>query len=121
MNNDFLDKDFMISLAEKMQCEVFKPGDILMHKGDLGDKMYVILRGQLGVYMKKNPIIKVDSPVAVLGQYHVVGERALKTDKDIRSASVAALEEGGKCICLSLGKQDYQKLLGVSYSNYLLI
>lgn len=114
MNNDFLDKEFMISLAEKMQCEVFKPGDILMRKGDIGDKMYVIIQGHLGVYMKKNPIIAVDSPVAILGEFHVVGERALKNDNDIRSASVTCLEDSQPCVCLSLGKEDYQKLLGVS-------
>ena len=39
--DSFTDQEYMMSLAERMHCQVFRQGDILMRKGDEGDRMYI--------------------------------------------------------------------------------
>ena len=82
-----------------------------MRKGDIGDKMYISVKGRLGIFMSR----KVDEskvPVAILPEMTAVGDRALRQDLDEkRSATVICIDED-ETICLSLTKEDYQQLLG---------
>jgi CRP-like cAMP-binding protein len=34
-----------------MHCQIFQQGDILMRKGDEGDRMYISFQGSMGVYL----------------------------------------------------------------------
>ena len=85
-----------------------------MHKGDVGDRMYVNFKGSLGVYTQDDFISIYESdPIVALPVFSAVGENAIEVYGDKRSATIACLDEG-KSIFLTLDKKDYQKLLGVS-------
>ena len=112
-NENFLDKEFMHSVAEKMECKIFRQNDILMRKGDPGDRMYVLIKGKLGIYIDDSPSGLMRDPIAVVEKYKAVGERALKHKDDRRSATVMCLDVG-ETICLALEKDDYRKLVYVS-------
>ena len=45
-NEDFLDKEFMISVAEKVKFEIYEQSDVIMYKGVVGDKMYISIQGK---------------------------------------------------------------------------
>lgn len=81
--------------------------------GDPGDKMYFSIRGRLGIYLSKE--VHGD-PVAIIPEYSTVGDRALKHEEDRRSATVICLDLG-TTHCLSLSKENYQKLVfvGINY------
>ena len=92
-NEDFLDKEFMISVAEKVKFEKYEEYDVIMLKGDVGDKMYISIQGTFGVYLDKSEFLQND-PVAVIPEYTAIGERALKNQNDVRTATVMCLDEG---------------------------
>jgi small-conductance mechanosensitive channel/CRP-like cAMP-binding protein len=69
---------------------LFGPGEMILHKGDSGDSMFVILRGEaevLAADAEGNP-----QRVALLKAKNVIGEMALFTG-DPRSADVRAVSE----------------------------
>lgn len=109
-NQDFPDRDFMVSIAEVVKFEEFEQNTVIMRMGDLGDKMYFSIRGRLGIFLSKE--VEGD-PVAVIPEFSTVGERALKNEDDRRSATVVCLD-AGVTHCLSLTKKDYQRLVYVS-------
>lgn len=37
-----------------MEHEVYKPGQIIFHHGDFGDKLYIVLVGSVNIYVQKN-------------------------------------------------------------------
>ena len=45
----------MLSVAEKIECKVFKQHQIIMRKGEKGDRMYVSMQGKLGIYLDAKP------------------------------------------------------------------
>ena len=49
---------------------------LVMKKGDDGDFMYVIIKGEVGVYIDS----EVKNCIVILGENKVFGERALETD-----------------------------------------
>jgi len=59
----------MLSVAEKTECKIFKQYDIIMKKGEKGDRMYVSMQGKLGIYLDVKPNLLTDEPIAVLGEY----------------------------------------------------
>lgn len=77
-NEDFLDRDFMHSVSERMECVSFNQYDAVMRKGEEGDKMYISVQGQLGIFLQEYPNLETDSPVAMLGEFKAVGERAME-------------------------------------------
>jgi hypothetical protein len=117
-NEDFLDKEFMISVAEKVKFEIYEQSDVIMYKGDVGDKMYISIQGKFGIYLDVTTECLLNDPVAVIPEYTAIGERALKKDEDVRTATVMCLDPG-QTLCLTLDKQSYQTLVYVSF--YLLI
>jgi len=80
-----------------------------MRKGDLGDKMYISVKGSLGVFIRRK--VEPNSvPVAIISEFTAVGDRALRSDDEKRNATMMCLDEG-ETICLSLTKKDYNQLL----------
>ena len=84
-----------------------------MRKDDLGDRMYIPVKGHLGIWLSRDPDVFREEPIAMVHEFEAVGERALKADKDRRSATVACVD-GGETVCLTLEKADYKKLFNVS-------
>ena len=99
----------MLGICRVMEYEQYGQGDVLMRKGEKGDKMYVSLRGRLGIYLGSSVEILKRDPIAILNAFAVVGDKALKHEGDVRSATVKCLDEG-HTTCLSLAKEHYQKL-----------
>lgn len=104
-NDSFTDPEYMKSIAERMSCHTFQKGQILMRKGDEGDRMYISFQGSLGIYLKND---FSEDPVAIVQPYRAVGERALEKQGDLRTATIVAMED---CICLALEKKDFQDLV----------
>lgn len=67
------------SIVEVVQHEA---GDVVFHKGDVGDSMYVVVSGEVRVFDGERTL-------SVLGEREIFGELAL-LDPEPRSASVAA-------------------------------
>jgi hypothetical protein len=87
-------------IALSMEEESVKGGTTVIKEGTRGDKMYIVVRGQLEVK-------KEGRRFAVLGEKQVFGEQALLDDEP-RSASVVALEEAH---LLSLQRTSLERLL----------
>lgn len=81
------DRRLVLSTARRRR---FKPGEVIVHEGDLADAFHLIAKGRVGV--------RVTSPsgsvvlVNVHGPGSAVGEQALLEPEGRRSATVAALE-----------------------------
>ena len=63
----------------------YSHGEIIFEEGDHGDAMYMIQKGVVRLFLKKNP----DKPLAVLKESAYFGEMAV-LDGEPRSASAAA-------------------------------
>ena len=74
---DSYPKDFMLGICRVMEFEKYDRGDILMRKGEKGDKMYISLRGRLGIYLGSSEEILTRDPIATLNAFAVVGDKAL--------------------------------------------
>jgi CRP-like cAMP-binding protein len=61
---------------------VLRPGDVLFREGEIGDHMYGVLDGELGLY-------KGDQQVRAIGPGEVLGEMAL-VDRSPRSLTAVA-------------------------------
>lgn len=72
--------------TDRMQHAHYEIGQWVFHKGDPGDKFYIIERGKAGVYFDDN-----GSPICSLGPDDHFGEGALLTGA-ARSASIRAEE-----------------------------
>ncbi len=102
--------EFVMALAERIEAETFKQHHILMRRGDLGDRMYIPVKGHLGIWLSPNPDVTKERPVGLKHEFEAVGELALKNDNDRRTATVACIDPG-ETVCLTLEKQDYKKLV----------
>ena len=49
-----------------------------MRKGDIGDKMYISIKGKFGIYLDNTNECLLGDPVATIPEYTAIGERALK-------------------------------------------
>jgi len=88
-------------IAVSMEEESVKAGTTVIEEGTLGDKMYIVVSGELEVRRKDG------QRVAVLGAEQVVGDMALLDDEP-RSATVVALEE---VHLLSLQRSSLERIL----------
>ncbi|CAD8110983.1 unnamed protein product [Paramecium sonneborni] len=110
-NREFLKKvEFFSFLTEEQRdaiCSVliillFKKGEIIVSEGDVANSFYIIKKGKVS-------IIKGDKEVSQMNAGESFGEAALYQSCQ-RAATVKAAEEEVRC--LSLSKDDIQKILG---------
>lgn len=93
--------DFTCSeLCEKLSTVYFSAGDYLIKQGEIGDFMYIIVNGSVGVYMNG---LLVDRMV----EANVIGEKALESDNP-RNATVIA-ETNVQALLLK--KEDYVNIV----------
>ncbi len=95
----------LAALATAVKPEEHKRGSFVVHEGEPGERLYVVLSGRLEVRRDYAP--KRSEPVAEMGEGEVFGEIAL-LQGGIRTRSVRALE---KSILLGLDKADFERLL----------
>lgn len=89
--------------TERLGSAHFEPGQYVFHKGDPGDKFYIIERGKAGVYLEND-----GQPVTVLKPGEYFGEGAL-LQAGTRSASIRAEEP---LDVLMLGRESFQQMTG---------
>jgi CRP/FNR family transcriptional regulator, cyclic AMP receptor protein len=75
-------------LATRGDLRRFRKGSILIHEGDLGDTLFIVLKGRVKVYCMDEHAREITFGIFGPGEY--VGEMAL--DGGPRSASVITLE-----------------------------
>lgn len=78
-------KPSLVQLCKNVKQEHFEKNDSIIQKGDVGDAMYVILKGQVKVHDKDHLYIML-SKADCFGEYALI-------DDEPRSASVTAVEE----------------------------
>ena len=89
-------------IALSTQEESLRQGAVVIKEGTRGDKMYIVVSGQLEVRK-----VGVDGPIAVLAEKQVFGDMSLLDDEP-RSASVVAVAE---VHLLSLQRRDLERIL----------
>jgi CRP-like cAMP-binding protein len=67
----------------------FKPGEIIVREGDIGDEFFLIIDGSCEV---SRLVMERKSVMKILGKYEVFGEMALLSESKIRRATVTAME-----------------------------
>ena len=88
-------------IALSMEEEDAGKGVAVIKEGEKGDKMYIVVNGELEVKKEDGPSL------AILSEKQVFGEQAL-IDDEPRSASVVALADVS---LLSLQRSSFQRLL----------
>ena len=88
-------------IAKGMKRKNFKPNEYIIKEDTPGNSFYLIIQGRVRIIIKGNYIRDL-SP----GDY--LGENALLTDNDLRTASAIALEQVN---CYVLSKKEFQIIL----------
>jgi Ca2+-binding EF-hand superfamily protein len=94
---------FLRYLLDELQCEFFKPDDIITKEGEFGDKIYLLRRGAVEILVGSDL-----RKVANLDEGIVFGEMALLEAPGKRTATVRATE---LCDCRTLDRRTFLKLL----------
>lgn len=100
-----LDRIDLAKLVPELEELHYTPGEILFHKGERGDSLIIITRGQVRVFTFDGEGREHD--LATIGKYECLGEMALLTGAP-RSASVQAQSE---VAVLRLSRQRFERLL----------
>jgi len=102
---DELPDEMLTLLAQKIRKRNLSVDEILFHKGDVGDSLYIMLSGWVKIVTQDkdgNEII-----LNKVGAGEIIGEMAL-LDHERRSAGVVALE---KTSTLELKREDFMEIL----------
>jgi len=97
---------FIILITQKQNIlrEHFGPGQVIFRKGDVGDKLYIVVHGEVEVVGEETG--KAETIIAKLGAGTCFGEMALVTDQPrmatVRSRTGVSL--------ISLDRQGFQAL-----------
>src|SRR6516165_5848394 len=87
---------------DKPNFEAHAPDEVIIRQGDMGDKFYLIRRGEVRV-------IKDGRPILVLGKGEFFGDRALVTGEQ-RNATVQTV---GEVELYTVGRDTFEKNLAV--------
>jgi len=79
--------DLLRDLIPRLDARQFAPGEILIHEGDVGDEMYFLTKGQVGVLQGDSA-----QPLTILREGSCFGELAILRDVP-RAATVQALTQ----------------------------
>jgi CRP/FNR family transcriptional regulator len=86
--------------------ENFEKGEIIFKQGDLGDKMYVIVEGNIAI-VQEGEKEKKRTVLVTLGEKNVVGEMSI-LDDETRSATGEAVSD---CKLLAIGKEELKEMI----------
>lgn len=88
--------------TERLNHAHYEAGQFVFHKGDPGDKFYLIEKGRAGVYYEETA-----APIAVLGEGDHFGEGALLSG----CARTASIRAEGALDVLILGNESFQQIM----------
>jgi CRP-like cAMP-binding protein len=89
-------------VCSRLSTQYYAPGDALIREGEVGDKMFILIKGRVGIY-KKGVVGSLDT----IGPANIVGETALEANC-LRTATVVAIEN---VTALQLTKDDYTNII----------
>jgi CRP/FNR family cyclic AMP-dependent transcriptional regulator len=92
--------EVLVRVAQIAEQVDFRPKEALMNEGEIGDSMYIIVDGKVGVF-------KGERLYTELGEREVVGEMAV-LDSEPRSATVRAMTAVS---ALKIERQDLYDLM----------
>lgn len=101
--DDIVAKNRVDMIAKVMQRETIVAGQVLIHEGGVGDKLFVVESGELAVTIKGEPIRSI-------GEGTLLGELALIYDSP-RSATVTAVTD---CVVYSLLRPIFKRVLAIN-------
>lgn len=101
-----LDSSYLKKIARALNAEEYKKSDIILKKGDIGDKFYIVKEGIVSLTDIGAGSVKYDDKNCTPGSHF--GERALAQDT-FRAANAVAVTD---CVLLTLTKSQFTTLLG---------
>ena len=113
-----LDSDVISQLIEKMTYESPSSGTKIVKENDVADSLYVIMKGQCGVYQQEaggSSADPMDSPgkkKGVLSDLDVFGESALVDDSSsgARRRNATVIVESERAQLLKLSREDFEAM-----------
>ena len=87
---ELLDDDDRQALASVVDHAMLRQGDILFEKGDPGDSLFIVCRGQMELFIRSVTGERIVLTVAEHGD--LFGELAI-SERDARTATAVALED----------------------------
>ena len=106
IRNREADREILIQLYESISLKKFKPGQLIIKEGDVGDEFYILYSGSVHIYRDTpagDPIALADLNASMNIFF---GETALISN-DRRSATVKAIDE---CQVLVLTSKKFHEL-----------
>lgn len=94
------DRSSIERICTCFKVEYYKPDDIILNVGEIASELYIVITGEVGVYLG------TDSDVCV-GHYinnQIFGEKALISEKQKRTATIKAHKD---TTCLVLSRDDF--------------
>lgn len=92
----------LAEMADHLQCESVPAGQSVIREGDVGDKFYLIRKGEVAVRRAGSP-----QPLAILKEGDFFGEMALLTGQ-LRNASVDTLQDS---VLYSLSQEQFRSAI----------
>ena len=80
--------------------KVYEDGEVIIQQGEVGNCMYVIQEGKVGVFMEQG---EQEVQLAIRGEGDIIGEMAI-FERDVRSATIRAL---GQVRMLTIDKRNF--------------
>jgi len=102
-----LDESERRQLAASMQQLEFASGEAIVTQGEVGDSLYMIERGDVGVYLS---VDRATRELATLRRGDVFGEMSLLTGEPRAATCIAH----GDVTCLVIGREAFQRLVAAS-------
>jgi len=99
-----MDRDTFIDIVKALESRCFEAGEYIIRQGDEGSEMYLIVEGEVEVYIHSDELSK---KVAILKSGEFFGEGAILT-KSKRNADLRALIDTE---VLALSKKDFISLV----------
>ena len=96
-------------IIKKLHIQKIRKGTNLFNEGDPGDKLYIIIEGEINISIESKQGGEII--LATIGAGDYFGEMALLTDSK-RSATAKAIVT---CICASLSKEDFLALVQANH------
>ncbi|CAD8098032.1 unnamed protein product [Paramecium sonneborni] len=103
-------------MLEKFKLIVFQEQEVIFRIGDVGNKLYILLGGRLGVYMELEEYQYELKKIKDILPNDQFGENALHNQNCKRNQTIIALEQS---TIAYLTRQDYQSLIGKYKSDNL--